>query len=95
MNGNGTWQLQHAKARLSEVVRCAHDEGPQVITVHGNEAAVLVSAAEYQRLAGPKQSLIDVLLSSPLREMGLSNVQIDELFARDPSDIGRDVSFDD
>lgn len=29
------WQMQEAKARLSEVVKCAESEGPQNITLHG------------------------------------------------------------
>jgi len=31
-----TWQLQEAKARLSEVIKKAKKEGPQSITVHGS-----------------------------------------------------------
>ena len=30
------WQMQDAKARLSEVVKCAETLGPQNITVHVN-----------------------------------------------------------
>ena len=41
-----SWQLQDAKARLSEVVKLAQSEGPQAITVHGKPAAVLVSREE-------------------------------------------------
>jgi prevent-host-death family protein len=37
------WQLQEAKNRLNEWVRKARDEGPQTITVHGADAAVVVS----------------------------------------------------
>ena len=37
------WQMQEAKARLSEVVKCAEREGPQNITVHGQSVAVVVS----------------------------------------------------
>ena len=44
------WRLETAKARLSEVVRQAHDEGPQTITVRGTRAAVVLSAADYSRL---------------------------------------------
>ena len=36
------WQLQEAKNRLSEVVRKAQHEGPQTITLHGRDAAVVV-----------------------------------------------------
>ena len=43
------WQLQEAKNRLSEVVRLAQSDGPQTITVRGEDAVVVVSAAEYRR----------------------------------------------
>jgi antitoxin Phd len=43
------WALQDAKARLSELVRAAEKE-PQIITLRGEEAAVVVSTAEFQRL---------------------------------------------
>ncbi len=38
-----TWQLQEAKNKLSEVIRRAREEGPQTITVRGEEAAVVSS----------------------------------------------------
>src|SRR5262249_54067411 len=43
----GTWKLQDAKARFSEVVRKAQTEGPQHVTVHGKDAVVVVSASQY------------------------------------------------
>ncbi len=44
------WKLETAKARLSDLVRRARDEGPQRITVRGKPAVVVVSEAEYDRL---------------------------------------------
>ncbi len=61
-----TWQLQEAKNRLSEVVRKARSEGPQVITLHGAAAAVVVSAQDYGRMSRPKGKLVDFFRSSPL-----------------------------
>ena len=60
------WQLQEAKNRLSELVRKARQEGPQVITLHGRDAAVVVSAREYQRIARPKGTLVEFVRKSPL-----------------------------
>lgn len=60
------WQLQEAKNRLSELVRKARQEGPQVITLHGRDAAVVVSAREYQRIARPKGNLVEFVRKSPL-----------------------------
>lgn len=62
------WQLQEAKAHLSEVVRNACSDGPQTITLRGEDAVVVLSAAEYERLARPPKSLIEVLMNSPIRE---------------------------
>jgi prevent-host-death family protein len=60
------WQLQHAKARLSEVVRCSEANGPQEITVRGRATAVVLSKAEYDRLRGHKPSFLSFLRRSPL-----------------------------
>lgn len=66
------WQLQEAKARLSEVVKTAAREGPQEITVHGATAAVLLSGKEYARLAKPKPPFLDFLRGSPLAGVDLT-----------------------
>ena len=60
------WQLQEAKNRLSEVVRKARSEGPQVITLHGADAAVVVSALDFGRLLRRKGRLVDFFRKSPL-----------------------------
>ena len=39
------WQIQEAKNRLSELVRKARTEGPQMITLHGRDAVVVLAAA--------------------------------------------------
>ena len=46
------WRLQDAKARFSELVRRAHSDGPQHVTLHGRDAVVVVDADEFHRLAG-------------------------------------------
>ncbi len=60
------WQLQEAKNRLSEVVRKARTEGPQVITLHGEDAAIVVSTKDYQKLARQKGRLVEFFRKSPL-----------------------------
>lgn len=64
----GYWQLQEAKARFSEVVRLAAEQGPQHVTVNGEERAVIVSAEEYERLTGRAMGteLVKLLAESPL-----------------------------
>lgn len=46
------WQLQTAKQKLSEVVDRAVAEGPQTISRHGRETAVILSVRDYRRLVG-------------------------------------------
>ncbi len=59
-----SWQLQEAKQKFSELVRRAQAEGPQVVTRHGAEVVVVVSAEEYRRLAG-EQDFKAFLRSAP------------------------------
>jgi prevent-host-death family protein len=61
-----TWQLQDAKARLSEVVKKATSEGPQHITVHGEPSAVVLSETDYRRLKAPQPRFVDFIRDSPL-----------------------------
>lgn len=60
------WQVQEAKARFSELLRRAAEDGPQAVTVHGRTTAVVVSKAEYERLKGRKPSLVKLMRTSPL-----------------------------
>ena len=60
------WQLQEAKARLSEVIKKAQAEGPQRITVRGTSTAVVLSNAEYAQLVSANESLVDFMHRSPL-----------------------------
>jgi len=57
------WQLQDAKNRFSEVVKRAREDGPQTVTVHGQRAAVVVSALEFDALIKPRMSFAEFLLS--------------------------------
>ena len=75
------WQLQAAKQRFSELVERARREGPQVVTKHGREAVVVVSAEEYRRLKGPAESLVEFMHSAP---------DFDLLDLRRASDRGRE-----
>lgn len=66
-----TWQLQEAKARLSEVIKQATKEGPQTITMRGEPTAVVISRHEYERLAHPRESFVDFMRKSPLQGVNL------------------------
>lgn len=65
------WTIREAKSRFSEVVRRARDEGPQIITLRGRDAAVVLSASGYAHQAKPKGSLVDFFRKSPLAGIAL------------------------
>ncbi len=68
------WQLQEAKARLSELFSRARSHGPQRITRHGKEAVVVLPAEQYERLLGVSEqprSLVEFFAASPLVNSGL------------------------
>ena len=46
------WQVQDAKQRFSELLRTAHAEGPQIVTRHGEETAVVIDIADYRHMHG-------------------------------------------
>jgi len=60
-----SWQVQEAKQRFSELVRRTLEEGPQVVTRHGEEVVVVVSAEEYRRSQPPERDFKEFLLSGP------------------------------
>ena len=77
-----SWQLQEAKQRLSEVVRDAQTKGPQVVTRHGEEVAVIVAMDDYRRMSRDVPDLKDYLLSGP---------RADDFEAERSRDRGREV----
>ena len=82
----GRWKLEDAKARFSEVVRRAGSDGPQMVTVRGTEAAVVLSARDFARLgqgAADRKPLLEFL-----QELDLDGLDL----TRDP-DFGRDVEL--
>jgi prevent-host-death family protein len=80
------WQLQDAKARFSEVVKRARDQGPQHVSVRGEPAVVVVSEEEFARLASPRPSIVDHILEGAPWPDDL----VDAINARS-RDTGRDV----
>jgi prevent-host-death family protein len=59
------WQLQEAKQRFSELIKLVETEGPQVVTRHGEEVAVVVGIGEYRRLRGGAEDFKAFLRSAP------------------------------
>jgi antitoxin Phd len=60
-----TWQIADAKARLSELIERARTEGPQTITRHGTERAVVLAVEDYRALAAHKPDFKAYLLGGP------------------------------
>jgi antitoxin Phd len=72
------WQLQEAKARFSELVQKALDEGPQTVTRRGQEAVVVLSIEDYKKLEARRPSLLEVLMSGPEGELELPEREVQE-----------------
>lgn len=70
---DGHWQLQDAKQRFSELIRLVRVDGPQFVTRHGEEVAVVIDIAEYRRLRGGVPDFKEFLRSAPdLDELEIS-----------------------
>jgi prevent-host-death family protein len=82
---NARWQLQEAKAMLSAVIKLAAME-PQIITVRGEETAVVLSINDYRRLIPKRQSIVEFFQNSPWAELEL------ELPERLPEEM-REIDF--
>ncbi|MFI4918369.1 MAG: type II toxin-antitoxin system Phd/YefM family antitoxin [Legionellales bacterium] len=64
-----TWQLQQAKAHLSDLIKEASSGNPQEITLRGIPVVVVLSLNQYEQLIHPKPKLVDFLRPSPLMNM--------------------------
>jgi len=81
------WQVQEAKSRLSEVIEAANNAGPQIITRHGEERAVVLSIHDYRALqaAKPKLDFKEYLLNGP---------KFDDFEIERDKDPGRTIEFE-
>ncbi len=92
-----SWQVQHAKAHFSELLDQAEHKGPQIITRHGAERAVVLSIEEYRTLKtirpsdlrAPKTNYVD------FKDWLLNGPKFDDLDIVRDTDTGRDFTFDD
>jgi len=63
-----SWSVQDAKARFSEFLDTCLREGPQLVTRRGTQAAVLVPADQWLRLATTaRPTLKELLLTDEAR----------------------------
>ena len=63
---NDIWQLQDAKAKLSEVIEKAMNGEPQFITKRGEPAVVVISQSEFLRQQQRVKNLNQVLGGAPV-----------------------------
>lgn len=80
-----SWQIQTAKARLSEVIERAREQGPQIITRHGADRAVVLSIEDYRALTARKKDFHTFLLSGP---------KFDDFEIERDKDTGREVDME-
>ena len=82
---DNSWKLEDAKARFSEVVRRAHSEGPQHVTVRGRDSVVVISTEELERLtrANPKKPFVEFM-----EGLGLDTLELER-----EADRGRDIDL--
>ncbi|MGH4020611.1 MAG: type II toxin-antitoxin system Phd/YefM family antitoxin [Pseudonocardiaceae bacterium] len=86
------WQVQEAKQRFSEVLRAVERAGPQTITRHGEEVAVVIDIAEYRRLTGPKKGLTGLLLGPPYLDDDAVSV-LDQLEVERKAEFPREIDL--
>ena len=79
------WKLEDAKARFSEVVRHAREEGPQRVSVRGHDAVVVMSVEEFERLVPEKPRM-------PFLQF-MESLHLDGLDLEREVDRGRDVEL--
>jgi antitoxin Phd len=80
------WKLEEAKAKFSEVVRRAHDQGPQYVTVRGKQAVAIIDAAELERLLPPNPAVV------PLVQF-LESLHVEGMDLTRDRDLGRDPAL--
>ena len=83
---SATWKLEEAKAKFSEVVRRAHDQGPQYVTVRGKLAVAIIDTAELERLLPADPTVI------PLVQF-LESLYVEGLDLTRDRDLGREAAL--
>jgi prevent-host-death family protein len=82
MKANTVWQLQEAKAMLSQVIKSAA-MCPQIITVRGEDTAVVLSMEAYRKMTKPKMTTCEFFRNSPLKDVELEKMPDQPIIFRD------------
>jgi antitoxin Phd len=78
------WQVQEAKTRFSEMIEKARSNGPQIITRHGAERAVVLAIEDYRKLIAHRPGLKEYLLGGP---------KVDSFEIERDLDTGREINL--
>lgn len=84
----GTWQVQTAKQRFSEVLRAAQSGEPQFVTKHGTPVAAIIDIEDYRAMREPKLLFARFLVES------LAGVGLDDELELPPREVDVDRSLD-
>lgn len=89
------WQVQEAKQRFSEVLRAVETDGPQIVTRHGQEIAVVMDIERYRRLTGTEPSFIEAIMGLA-GDYGDEFAEVlDEIVAERKNSLPREIDFGD
>lgn len=92
MTERGNWQVQEAKQRFSEVLRAVEAEGPQTITRHGEQIAVIVDVQEFRRLTCANDDFVKHITAFP--KASAEPDVFDEIEAERAHDLPRSTEFE-
>jgi prevent-host-death family protein len=84
-----SWPVQDAKARFSEMLETCLNEGPQLITKRGADAAVLVPVKDWQMLKRAAKPTLKELLLADFARGELNVPQRGDKRRRAPPDLVR------
>lgn len=65
------WQIQEAKAKLSQLIEDTKKKGYQIITKNGEPIAVMLSKEEFDRVTKPTTSFLEFFKKAPHPEVEL------------------------
>ncbi len=83
-----SWPVQDAKARFSEMLETCIEDGPQIVTKRGADAAVLVPIAEWRRLQRAAKPGLKALLQADEARADLVLPERGRQRRRAPSTVG-------
>jgi prevent-host-death family protein len=83
-----SWPVQDAKARFSELLQASLTEGPQIVTLRGAEAAVLVPMSEWRSLCERARPGLKALLLADSPRLELRVPTRGKLRRRRPQELG-------